>query len=276
MTDFASTASIVAALAAAGNGGPGMRQEFYKTTLTVVASADYSGWMMAGAPAAGVAPTTWATPTQATTGAWNPKFVNPTTQTARLLLSDVTQTNAGQNLTWRDRLGHMGGLSGILATAQTVTASLTTPAASGRCLANGTDTEWFLEWYTATGATAVTATVAVTYSDASTGNVTISLPVSVPAYRFYRIQSANASGLAIISIQSVTLSATTGTAGNFGVTATKRLANVPCQIANMGLTQDWAALGMPIIGSGACLCPTFWCSTTSLGTVVGTLIAGAA
>ena len=262
MTDFATASDVVSALAAAGNGGPGFRQEFYKTSLTSVAAFDYSGWMMAGAPAAGVAPTTWAHPTFATVGAWNPKQVNVTTQTMRLLLYI------------RDRIGHMGGLSGIVTTAQTVGATLTAPAADGRCDASGNDVEWFLEWFTATGGTGVNATCAVTYDDNSTGNVVVALPATVPAYRMYRINSAVA-GRTIKGVTSVTLSATTGTAGNFGVTATRKLSAAFLAVANYNDTRDWAKLAMPEIGNNACLFGTFYTTTTTLGVVLGSLVAGA-
>jgi len=273
MTDFATASDVVSALAAASNGGSGCRQEFYKTTLTVVANFDYSGWMMTGSPTVGVAPTTWAHPTAATAGTWAPKYANSSGGTNRLLLTDIVMTNAGQSLILRDRIGHMGGMSGIVTTAQTVAATLTAPAADGRCDVSGSDVEWFLEWYTATGATGVNATVAVTYDDASTGNVVVALPATVPAYRMYRIQPAVA-GRTIKGITSVTLSATTGTAGNFGVTATKKLATSFLAVAGYNDTRDWARLAMPKIGSNACLFGTFWTTTTTLGTVLGTIIAG--
>lgn len=275
MSDFTTEDSVVSALKGAGNGGAGCRQRFYKTSLTAVASFDYSGWMMAGAPAAGVAPTTWAHPTQATTGAWCPKLVNGGTQTNRVLLIESTMANAGQNLRLVDRVGHMGGLSGTSVAAQTVGATLTTPAADGRCAADGSDVEWYLEWYSATGSTGINVTLAVTYDDDSTGNVVVAIPANVPAYRLYPIRPAVA-GRTIKAISTATNSATTGTAGNYGVTAVKELCSSSVPMANYTNKQDYAYLGMPKVGTNACVMGIFWAVTTSLGVCQGTIVIGGA
>lgn len=275
MTDFATEDNIVSALKGAGHGGAGCRQEFYKTSLTAVAGFDYSGWMMAGAPAAGVAPTVWAHPTQATIGAWCPKLVNAGTQTNRVLQIEATMANAGQNMRIVDRVGHMAGLSGTSIAAQTVGATLTTPAADGRCAADGSDVAWYLEWYAATGSTPINVTLAVTYNDDSTGNVVVAIPASVPAYRKYRILPAVA-GKTIKAMSTATNSASTGTAGNFGVTAERFLCSSSVPSANYTDKQDYAYLAMPDVGTNACITATFWTTATSLGVCQGAIVIGAA
>lgn len=273
MTDFATPADVIAGLAASGT--VGFNQEIYKATITTVSGFDYSGWTQAGAPTLGAAPTTWAHPTQATAGAINPKYVNPTGgATARILWANLIYSVANQPLIVEDRIGHMGGLVGNVATSQAASCTLTTPAADGRCASNGSDVQWWLEWYSATGSTGVNATVNVTYSDNSTGNVVVALPASVPAFRMYPIRSASAN-LTIKGINTVQLSATTGTAGNFGVTCTNRKFAFSLPVANQMFVGDWATLGMPSLGSNSCLFFHYWATSTAAGIVQGTIKAGA-
>ena len=157
---------------------------------------------------------------------------------------------------------HMGGMSGIVATAQTasvdVSANLATSNLDARKGdANYSDISWWLEWYTDTGSTVVTATVNVTYNDASTGNLTA---VSLAATRratFMQLLNglipAADSGKYIRAVNTVTLSATTGTAGSFGVTATRYRAALYKPIANARFTGDWAGLGLPEMQNYSCL-----------------------
>lgn len=272
MSDFATPADVIAGLAACATAG--FNQDFYKASVTTVSGFDYSGWTQTGAPTLGAAPTTWAHPTYATVGAINPKQVNPSAgATLRLLWAAIVCSVANEPYALRDRVGHMGGLVGNIATAQTVNATLTTPAADGRCNADGSDVDWWLEWYTATGSTGVNATVNVTYNDDTTGNVVIALPASVPALRRYPIRSASGNKT-IKGVNTVTLSATTGTAGNFGVTADNVLFRFQVPTANTLFLGDWASLGMPKVGSNACLFLTAFATGTAFGIQTGTIKAG--
>ena len=275
MTDFATEADIIAGIAACVSAG--FPQDLAKASTTTVAGFDYSGWLAGGNPAAGVAPTTWVNPTAATLGALNPRYVNGgATTTCRILYVEIRPSLANTPYIIRDRVGHMAGLSGTSAAAQTVgtpASMLTTPASDGRCEAGGGDVEWWLEWYTATGATGVNATCAVTYSDNSTGNVVVAIPASVPASRRYRIPPSSAN-LSIKGISTVTLSATTGTAGNFGVTATERKTAFSVDTTNKPFIGDWASIGMPDIGKNACLEVSSFCSGTAFGTLTGNIKAG--
>jgi hypothetical protein len=169
----------------------------------------------------------------------------------------------------------MGGLSGTSVAAQTVNATLTSAAAAGRCASDGSDIEWFLEWYSATGSTAVNATCAVTYNDNSTGNVVIALAATRPAYFLAQIQSAVA-GKTIKSIETVTLSASTLTAGSFGVTAFKFLYTSTSVTANWPDKMDYAELGLPKVGTGACISGFVYATATSIGIIQGSIIIGAA
>ena len=184
--------------------------------------------------------------------------------------------NASMTVEIHDRLAHMGGLNGTLTTAQTVGIDFSALSSDNMGArigdANYSDIQWWLEWYTATGATAVTATVAVTYNDATTGTLSVALAATRPASLMIPLNGlipAAGAGKYIRAITTVTLSATTATAGSFGVTATRPRLAIGTPIANYKVTADWAALGMPEIFNGSCLFPIVLTSTTSSGTVRG-------
>ena len=67
----------------------------------------------------------------------------------------------------------------------------------------------------------------------------------------------------------MTLSASTGTAGSFGFTATRPRMTMPLLLANKMEAFDWAQLGLPEIFNSSCLSLIELCSTTSTGTVRG-------
>jgi len=176
-----------------------------------------------------------------------------------------------------DRLMHMGGLNGTLTTAQTAGVDIAANLASSNMAAriggaNYSDIQWWLEWYTATGATAVTATVGVTYNDGSTGTLSAALAATRPASFMLPLNGlipAADSGKYIRSVNTVTLSATTGTAGSFGVTATRPRMTLPLNIANKTEAADWQMLGLPEIINSSCLFPLVLTSVTSTGTLRG-------
>ena len=191
---------------------------------------------------------------------------------------ELATGNAAMTLELHDRLAHMGGLSGTLATAQTVNLDLSTLLATDNLSerkgdADYSDVQWWLEWYTATGATVVTATVAVTYNDGTTGSLTAqSLAATRPASHAIPLNSlipAAQSGKFIRGVVSVTLSATTGTAGSFGVTATRPRMAIGSPIANFKSISDWAQLGFPEIYNRSAIFPMVLTSTTSSGTIRG-------
>lgn len=249
-----------------------------KASIASQTAGNYvSLWRATGQPGQGAIPAAAAACNNATVGAIN--FTQQTApSTSYLAQLEVSCGNATMTLEIHDRLAHMGGLSGTLTTAQTVGIdfnSLTAdnlPARLGDT--NFSDIQWWLEWYTATGATAANATVAVTYNDGTTGNLTAaSLAATRPASLMIPlnglIPSAGA-GKYIRAVNTVTLSATTGTAGSFGVTATRFRGSVFAPIANAKFKEDWATLGLPEIANSSCLFPIVQTSTTSSGTIRAT------
>jgi hypothetical protein len=190
---------------------------------------------------------------------------------------EVATGNAAMGIEVHDRLMHMGGLSGTLTTAQTVnldlSANLGTDNVADRIGdSNYSDVQWWLEWYTATGASVVTATCAVTYNDGTTGTVQASLAATRPASHMISLNGlipVAGAGKFIRAVTSITLSATTGTAGSFGVTATRKRMSMPTYIANKPEVYDVWQLGWPKIYEASCLFLIALTSTTSSGIVRG-------
>ncbi len=185
-------------------------------------------------------------------------------------------SNGAVTIEIHDRLMHMGGLSGILTTAQTVNldvhANLATANLDARKGdANYSDIQWWMEWFVDTGATVATATVNVTYNDGSSGNLAaISLAATRRASFMQALNGfipAADSGKYIRDVNTVTLSATTGTAGSFGFTATRPRMTMPILLASKLEIFDWAALGLPEIFNASCLFAVQMASTTSTGIV---------
>lgn len=249
-----------------------------KASIASQAAGTYvSMWRATGQPGQGAVPTTAAVCTTALPGAMG--FAQQTAPaTSYGAYMEVVTSNSAMTVEIHDRIAHMGGLSGTLTTAQTVGIDLSTLLSTSNVEvrigdANYSDVQWWLEWYTATGSTATTATVAVTYDDGTSGNLTaISLAATRPASFMVSLNAlipAASSGKYIRAVNTVTLSGTTGTAGNFGVTATRiRMASM-CPVANLKTISNWADLGFPEIANSACLFPVVLTSTTSSGTLRG-------
>ena len=241
-----------------------------------LAGAYFSLWRATGQPGQGAIPTAAATCNNALTGAMN--FTQQTAPaTSYGAWSNAVCSNNAATIEIHDRLMHMGGLSGIVTIAQTVSVNLNGVTADNMVErkgdANFSDVQWWAEWYTDTGATASNATVAVTYNDGTTGSLTtFAAGGTVRAGRMIPLNNlipAAAAGKFIRSIDTVTLSASTGTAGSFGFTATRPRMTMPLLLANKMEAFDWAQLGLPEIFNSSCLSLIELCSTTSTGTVRG-------
>lgn len=236
----------------------------------------FSLWRATGQPGQGAIPTTAATCNNALTGAMN--FTQQTSPaTSYGAWSNAVCSNSAVTIEIHDRQMQMGGLVGNVTTAQTVSLNLNGVTADNMVErkgdANFSDVQWWAEWYTDTGATASNATVAVTYNDGTTGNLsTFAAGGTVRAGRMIPLNvliPAAAAGKFIRSVDSVTLSASTGTAGNIGFTCTRPRMTMPLNVANKMEVFDWAQLGLPEIFNSSCLALIELCSTTSTGTVRG-------
>lgn len=248
-----------------------------KASISNAAAGQFhSLWRATGQPGQGAIPAAVANCNNALTGAF--QFSQQTSPaTSYIGYLEAVCANSAVTLELHDRLMHRGSLVGNVATAQTVGIDfdgITDDNMVARIGdSNYSDIQWFIEWYADTGSTAVTATVAVTYNDGTTGNLTgISLAANRRASFMQPLNGfipAAATGKYIRAVNTVTLSATTGTAGNFGVTATRLRASMLCPVANMKWSSDWAALPVSEIPNSACLFMVQIAGTTSTGTVRG-------
>lgn len=263
---------IVAALAA---------QRVYTLNKATIATQGAGGWSSlwraTGVPAQGAIPGAAAICTDVLSGSLGTIPAPGGGQRNALLQAAMACGSAGPLVRVVDRLVHMGGLSGTVTTAQTVSASVVSLAET-RCQSDYSDVTWWLEIYTAIGTTAVTATVAYTDSSGASRTTTLSLGGASPlnqASRCFPIIPAAATPLPIRSVESVTLSASTLTAGSFGVTATRTIASVALPpVANYGVGYDWAQIGAPTVHGDACLSFMMLCTTTSTGALIGSAAIG--
>jgi hypothetical protein len=236
-------------------------------------------WRATGQPGQGAIPTTAAICTNSLLGGMNFSQQTPPA-TSYGGYAFAYGANSAITIEIHDRLMHMGGLSGTIftPTVQTVNLDVHANIASNNLAerigdSNYSDIQWWMEWYSDTGGTASNATINVTYNDGTSGDLTV---VAVGGtLRASRMISLNglvpsaASGKFIRDINTVTLSASTTGAGNFGFTASRVRMSMPMNIANKTEVFDWAQLGFPEIYNESCLWPIELCSTTTTGIVRG-------
>jgi hypothetical protein len=247
-----------------------------------VAGSETSLWRGTGFPTQGAIPGAAAICSSSLTGAL-PLAARTGTQDRVIASVEMGVAAAGHAIIIEDRLAHMGGLAGNVATptTQTVGIDLHTNLSTSNLAqrignANYSQVEWYLEWYSDTGATSVTPTAQVTYNDASTGSVNVwvlggtAIPATTRASRRYKLNPTN--GKYIRSVETITLSATTGGVGSFGVTAVRRLALVMAPVALRRDVWDWSVLGAPQIYDDACVTLSQVCITTSTGATAGAIM----
>jgi hypothetical protein len=250
-----------------------------KASISNAAAGQFhSLWRATGQPGQGATPTTAATCDNTLTGAL--QFTQQTSpSTSYLGILEGLCVNAGTTLEIHDRLMHMGGLSGTSTSTQTVDLDVHANVGNDNLAArigssNYSDVQWWLEWYTDTGGTATTVTVNVTYDDGTSGDLTgASMAATRRASFMFPLNSlipAAKSGFYIRDVNSLILSASTGTTGNFGVTATRFRAALYKPVANARFTADWAGLGLPEIPNESCLFAVQLASTTTTGNVRAT------
>ena len=250
------------------------------TSLTTVAGFFYSTWTMAGGiGGTGATPGAVTVCTKLTTGALG-RWPNNTTGVNRLFGSHISCYTAGAFCPiLYDRLVHQGGLVTNVATSQTTNLPITLSGVStGRYDSVGfSDVEWFLEVYSAGGATS-SVSCTVTYTNQSgTGSRTAVIPLAASGWPLGRVYSINAylqdGDTGIQSIQSIILNTSSGTAGSIGITAAKRIAMLPQVEPSYSNTHErpcgairsnpWLT-GLPVIHDDACLWFVAIAQSTSL------------
>lgn len=247
---------------------PGQHRHIFKVTIPAQGTgAITSLWKAAGQPGAGANPPTGDghIPAKDTAGAI--PFTNPAVGKQLFLARFFVVGATVGTLVLYDRLWANSGFNGTLATPQTIA----TPPVLTRPDALGDDVELWMEVYANLGATGITATASYTNQAGESGrSATATVPASMNAWRMVQF-GLQAGDTGVRTVASVTLSATTGTAGDFGLVLLRRVAELGMPTANIGVDRDAFALGMPRVFADACLAMMVHASTTNTGNVISAI-----
>jgi len=209
------------------------------TPGTLVAGSIIDLWQWDGMPggAGSSAPTTSTAMTNATAGAWGQ--TTPTSGADLFLCSvNVTSLQAGSVIIY-DRLNQSGGMSAIVTSAQTTNL----PTAGLTRYTNGVGVEAWAEIYTAIGTTATTVKCSYTNTVPTSGQT--SQLTTFGSAGFDGAQTVIPMPLAVgdngvQAVASVTVTASTLTAGNFGVTLVYPLVVLPVPLIGVGFV--WSGI----------------------------------
>jgi hypothetical protein len=214
-------------------------------------------WTYDGIPAGGAVPTVAAIPDRTTTGAI--PFTAPGgSRDLHLIGASITPVTPGVYLLY-DRLFHKGGLSGVSTVDQTVQGSTPSPALT-RNTGGAGNMAWY-EIYTVIGTSTTTLTMTYTDQGGTTGQTAT---INIGATGFREVTRAQRIPLAagdtgVRAVEKVKLTATTGTAGDFGITVAQPLAWIPVSSAGLAGWRDYTTglPGIPVINPDACLALMF-------------------
>jgi hypothetical protein len=233
------------------------------SATNLIAGRAASLWTYDGMPAGGAVPTSGAIPNRTTTGAI--PFTAPGGGRDKHLISaGISPTIAGVFLLY-DRLFHIGGLSGVSIVDQSVQGSPASPALTRNT--GGAGNMVFYEIYTIIGTT--TRTLTMTYTNqAGTGSQTSTINIGNTGFRevsrMQRIPLA-AGDTGVQAVEKIRIDATTGIAGNFGITIAQPIAWIPVGSAGTLGWRDYTTglPGIPVIDPNACLSLMFIPVTTT-------------
>lgn len=273
MTEFANLSEVMNRLSGGNSGNPEMlfinKTTSYHSSNTGfsvgVIGKTYSAWMLdGGSPGCGVAPGAVAVPTSATRGAI--PFTNASGGREKRMLAAMfswgpAQSTTLENLTdfvLYDRLLHQSNLVANTASAQNV------QSGSGVSLTRntgGVGNEIWIEVYgTALGSTPQTVTCSYTNQAGTASRTTQTVPIGAASsanslkniLETVRIP-LQAGDTGVQSVETLTLSGSTGSAGVMGVTIAKRIANIPVHDGAVIYDFTYGDSGTTIIEDNACL-----------------------
>jgi len=262
MSNITDMASLVAAEDAAA----GLNESWYKGSIACAANVVSSLWTANGNPGAGAAAGSndGAICTKADAGAFT-RLANAGAGVNHILLIEALGANIGTVMLY-DRLWHSSGHNGTTLGPT----SFTQPALTR--YTGGEGVECWLDVYTAIGSTSRTATISFTHPVSGAGqSATVATIASQAAGQCVRFTGAATD--AIVSVQSVGLSASTGTAGNYGLTLRKLLAMVPLA-GPVGGRVDALRNALRRVSADACLELLVMPNTTTTGQLGGSLVVG--
>ena len=234
-----------------------------KASLTTKgAGLAQSLWKAAGFPIGGASPSSGAggIPDRTTVGAL--PFAGFGAWLGYLAKLSLVSSTAG-TVFIADRLWANSGLNATLTTAQTINGATITRYASG------VGNQLWIEIYTATGATASNLTVSYTNQAGTAGRTTTVAMQNAPVVGQMVWVPLQAGDTGILSVQSVTLSASTGTAGDFGLTILQQIDLISIATANLAPPRGVYDTALPIIDPNAALMFYVLPTTTNTGQILG-------
>lgn len=225
----------------------------FGTTLTGVSLGRPADCWVPQAPA-GVAPTTAVVPTRTTAGAIGQQNGSGTLA----ILGARFNATSPSVVIIADRLSHQGGLSGTTTGAQTTNL----PTAALTRYTGGDGVMIGLTIYSQVGTTGTTVTASYTNQAGTSGRTTPAVAFGATSFREggrLILLPLQAGDTGVQAVASVTLAASTATAGNFGVTLFKPLVAVLAQDQSGVVASDFITGsmggGIPEVVDDACLYP---------------------
>jgi hypothetical protein len=265
--DIANLDTLVSKRTGGSNGNP-QYPDFHKewrsggaAQTTPVGNQWHSLWTLEGRPCHGAAPGAWANPVKTTAGAWQQANAGGG-RALRMYRVGALLSTPGMLVVY-DRLGANSGLNGTLTSAQNINGGA---AATISRYTTGERNELWLEIYTALGSTATTATVVYTNQAGTTlrtsAAVTIGAANRNESGRIIKVSLAQGD-YGVRDVTSVTLAASTLTAGDFGVTIARPLFYIPIAVLNAGTSSYFMNGPFPKIQTDACLALAYIADTTT-------------
>ena len=168
-----------------------------------------------------------------------------------------------------DRIVHNGGLVANT-TALTTLNTYDLPTDRDLDLTNYSDIHYFYEIYTDIGVTGTTVTFGYDSPTSSAQTVVVAIGGASPLNRAGRMfEILPNTGHPIVRLKTARLTATTGTAGSWGIVGVQELGAGPMGQINIGVMYDFAQVGLRKVSSGAYMMAYIISSTTSSGTPNG-------
>lgn len=238
---------------------PRERKHFSRGSITASAGKPFSTWRLAGETGTGQLPTTAVAPTNTTDGALKQQNTGGATQRILALTYAAASLSSTPNglITIADRLGHHGGLDATSTAAQTTNL----PTAPLPRYTTGLHVQAALEIYVAIGATPTTVQLS-NYTSETGESGKVSPPTTFGGTGFnafeHMIRMPLDGDRGVRAVASVQQAASTGTAGNYGVTLFMPLISVPLGLIRGAIGCEAEALlgfglHFPIIQENACL-----------------------
>lgn len=234
---------------------------------SLVAGRHQSLWQYSGNPCNGAVPGgTARNPTRTTDGALGQ--ADATGGRTKYLTSFCAFCRIQANFFLYDRLADISGLSGTTITEQSITGLSVSRYTGAASVGN----EIWLEIYTAIGASATTVKAKYTNQAGTTGQLTPLIAFGsagdLEATRMIHLPLASGD-TGVRSVESVTVTATTGTAGDFGVTIVRRIAACAMGLdGTMGVTNLLTGRpGPAAVADLACL-SLIYCQRTTVASEV--------